>query len=231
MVNRYPLPPPPPPPDFLEDSSGVESGRAGNRSMDYRGFGEEFTIPPDGLVYLFPELFASTTLIGGFKSPYSGTRVSHHSLYKALVSVSLAYMLYTGVASTRFVSVGRIFKHDEIEVIKNRSRIPDSQPLLAYPLRNIGVGESLNLINLIGVVIGGLVEDPDKVYINRVGSLHVETRVDPRDRNSVARYKWEADRLYSLWMGLKQRNPLLYRVVEGNADRAYKKYRRVETEY
>ncbi len=228
------LPPPPPPELFGSStgSNGPEEFGEPNRRVDVAsGIGAGFSLPPDALVYLFPEFFASKCMIGGFKSPYSGARVSHSSLYKALVSVSVAYMVYSRIASARLVSVGRIFKHNEVELVRRAKNIPNSQALLASPLRGVKIGNSIRLVELIGRVIGGLTESPDKKYIEAVGSIKVESRINPRDRGVVARYKGEAERLYNLWMRQKQSDPLLYRIVVNDADRAYKKYRYVETEY
>ena len=226
---------PPPPPELLGSStdSSIPEGfsEPSNKGVAAPRISAGFSLPPDALVYLFPEFFASRCMIGGFKSPYSGARVSHSSLYKALVSVSVAYMVYSRIASPRLVSVGRIFKHNEVELVRRARSIPNSQPLLASSLRGVKIGNSIRLIELIGRVIGGLTESPDKKYIEEVGSIKVESRINHRDRGVVARYRGEAEKLYNLWMRQKQSDPLLYRIVKNDADRAYKKYRYVETEY
>ncbi len=229
--------PPPPPPELLGSSTvpsspeGFIEANTNIKRRDSPRISSGFSLSPDALVYLFPEFFASRCTFGGFKSPYSGARVSHSSLYKALVSVSVAYMIHSHIASAKLVSVGRIFKHNEVELVRRARSIPNSQALLASPLRGVRIGASIRLIELIGRVIGGLTENPDKKYIEAVGSIKVETYINPRDRGIVAKYRGEAEKLYNLWIKQKQSDPLLYRIVVNDADRAYKKYRYVEVEY
>ncbi len=214
---RFPPPPPPPPPGFLDNRS------VGKSLGDDIKVTDVISLPPDALVYLFPEMYARSVSVGGFKSPYSGVKVSHRSLYHAMVTASLAYMLYTGVGTARLVSVGRIFKHYEVEVSKLR-RITGSQGLIAYVLNRKGIGESMRLIDMIGEVIGMNALEPDKVFIRRVYNKHVKGKVNVENVYEIARYRVDAEKLYSIWANLRANNQLLYNTAVKDAERAYKRY-------
>ena len=217
MVRRRKNIPPPPPPPFLGGSS-TSSSRSSDVRTSMRS-GKILSIPADALVYMFPEYFAKKATFGGFKAPYASVKVSHNSLFKSMVTATLAYLLHSGVAMAKLIKVGRIFKHEEIVLVKLKQFRQSDYGVLTWCLSGKNTREA-KLVNCVMSVIGSDKSSPDKEYIRTVYNYSVKKHVKIRSNLDLEKYRREAQQLYSIWIQQKQAYPRIYYVAEDNAMRA-----------
>ncbi len=219
MGYPYPNPPPPPPPPPPRYPSGYPSSPYSQRRQPYQ-YGKPISVSAEALVYLFPEYFAKRVRIGGFKAPYANVKVSHKSLYKALITVPIAYMEYMRVADLRIVRVGKIFKHDEAVLVKLANFDPADYGLVSGELSTVPIGHSVNLERSIYLVFMGDYSEPEKEYIKYVYRYRVKGNIRIDSQWDLARYRREAETLYGIWMNQRGIKPRAYSVAEKDAEKA-----------
>lgn len=217
----YPPPPPlpPPPPDYPQPGyrQPIEDTSASRKPYQPMGL---LTIPPDALVYLFPEFFAKRVHIGGFKAPYANVKVSHKSLYKALITAPLAYMEYMRVADLRLGKRGKVFKRDKVVVVKIADFRGFDYGLISAPLKGATVGYFKDLFDCIYGLFVTDVSEPVKYYIDMVYRYKVKGKIRIDGQWDVARYRREAETLYGIWIRQRGMKPRIYSVAEKDAERA-----------
>ncbi len=221
MGYPYPNPPPPPPPPPPPGSSpGRYPYNPYYRGQPVFNQGKPITVSPDALVYLFPEYFAKPVRIGGFKAPYANVKVSHKSLFKAMVTVPLAYMEYMRVADLRLVKKGRLFKSDAVIVVKLAPFNAVNYGLVSGVLSSVGVGQWVELERCVSLVFMEDVYEPEKYFIDRVYKYRVRGQIRIDNQWDLARYRREAEALYNIWMQQRGMKPHVYRVAEKDAEKA-----------
>ena len=219
MGYPYPNPPPPPPPP-PPPYPGYRSPSTYRREKQPYQYGRPISVSPDALVYLFPEYFAKRARLGGFKAPYANVKVSHKSLYKALVTVPIAYMEYMRVVDLRIVRKGRLFKHDEAVLVKLAEFNVQDYGLVSGVLGSVPVGYSADLRRCIYIAFFEDSYNPEKEYIRDVYRSRVKGRIRIDSQWDLARYRREAETLYGIWVRQRGMKPREYSVAEKDADKA-----------
>lgn len=220
MGYPYPNPPPPPPPPPHPQYPGGYPSSPYGRGGKPQQYGKPISVSPDALVYLFPEYFAKPARLGGFKAPYANVKVSHKSLYKALITVPIAYMEYMRVADLRIVRVGKVFKHDEAVLVKLSNFNPGDYGLVSGELSSVPVGYSVYLRRCIYTAFMEDSDDPEKEYANYVYRYRVRGNIRIDNQWDLARYRREAEILYGIWMNQRGMKPRAYSVAEKDAEKA-----------
>ncbi len=214
-----PNPPPPPPPPPPQYPGSHPSSPYGQRGHPYQ-YGKPISVSPDALVYLFPEYFAKHARLGGFKAPYANVKVSHKSLYKALITVPIAYMEYMRVADLRIVRAGRVFKHDEAVLVKLANFNPADYGLVSGELSSVPIGYSVKLERSIYLAFMEDCDEPEKEYIDYVYRYRVKGNIRIDSPWDLARYRREAETLYGIWTNQRGMKPRAYSVAEKDAEKA-----------